>query len=178
MAQPLKQDQKQDQRDWSVAWKNPFVIAWVVILSIVLTVNFFMVSMAIVTNPGLVVEDFYEQGKNMDKILAEQKRMDQLGWQLQIDLPILSEGKSEHVTLKVLDKDGQPLAVDKATLFYYRPSDRHLDGKTELTSAGETGIFETEFSLPKKGKWDLIMEVNRGETRFNVGRSIMVQDPE
>ncbi|WP_319380422.1 FixH family protein [Thiomicrorhabdus sp.] len=178
MTQPLKHNGKQDQRDWSVAWKNPFVIAWVIILSVVLTVNFFMVSMAIVTNPGLVIDDFYEQGKNMDKILAEQKRMDKLGWQLQIDLPILSEGKSDQVILKVLDKDGQALAVDNATLFYYRPSDRNLDGKAELTATGKTGVFETEFSLPKKGKWDLIMEVNRGETRFNVGRSIMVQDPE
>jgi len=40
MQQNTKQ---QDTRDWSVAWKNPFVVGWIVILVVVVTVNFFMV---------------------------------------------------------------------------------------------------------------------------------------
>lgn len=169
---------KQDTRDWSVAWKNPFVIAWMVILIIVLAVNFFMVSMAIVTNPGLVVDDYYEQGKRMDVILAEQKRMEKIGWQLNVDLPLMQEGKSVTVNLNVLDKENNPLDVDTATLYFYRPSDRNLDGKIDMSSAGEAGAYTQSFSLPVKGKWDLIMEVTKGDVRFNVGRSIMVQDPE
>lgn len=170
--------EKEDKRDWSNVWKNPFVIAWLVILTIVLAVNFFMVSMAIVTNPGLVVDDFYEQGKNMDKILAEQKRMEQLGWKLNIDMPILSEGKAQKVTLKVLDDNDQAMNVDSAILYFYRPSNRDLDGEQPLTSSGINGVYQTDFSLPLKGKWDLVMEITKGEEVFNVGRSIMVQDPE
>lgn len=177
MSKPGQVD-KQDTRDWSNVWKNPFVIAWVAILTIVLAVNFFMVSMAIVTNPGLVIEDFYEKGKNMDKILAERKRMESLGWQLNIDLPRLSEGKTQKVTLTVLDKDGVAMEVDSAVLYYYRPSDRKLDGELTLLPAGEKGVYSADFMLNPKGKWDLIMEVVQGENRFNVGRSIMVQDPE
>ncbi|MBN2647699.1 MAG: FixH family protein [Thiotrichales bacterium] len=169
---------KKETRDWSNVWKNPFVIAWFVILSVVLAVNFFMVSMAIVTSPGLVVEDFYEQGKNMDKILAAQKKMEKLGWQLEIDLPILSEGKSQTVTLKVKDKSGSPLPMDQAILYYYRPSDRKLDGQVALSATAEQGVYQAQLSLPLKGKWDLVMEVNQGEQVYNVGRSIMVQDPE
>lgn len=169
---------KQDKRDWSVAWKNPFVIAWVSILLVVLTVNFFMVSMAIVTNPGLVIEDYYAQGKRMDVILAEQKRMEKIGWQLDINLPVLTEAKPEKITLKVLDKTGKPISVDSAILYYYRPSDRHLDGKLEMISSGQPGEYSQQFVLPKKGKWDLIMEVMQGDIRFNIGRSIMVQDPQ
>lgn len=169
---------KQDTRDWSVAWKNPFVIAWFVILVIVLSVNFFMVSMAIVTNPGLVVEDYYEQGKRMDVVLAEQKRMEKIGWQLKIEVPILSEGKSDLVKLKVLDKDNQPLDVETAILYFYRPSNKNLDGKIVMNKTDKKGEYEQQFSLPLKGKWDLIMEVTKGENRINMGRSIMVQDPE
>ena len=169
---------KEDTRDWSVAWKNPFVIGWMVILVIVLAVNFFMVSMAIVTAPGLVIDDYYEKGKRMDVILAEQRRMEQIGWQFNIDMPILSEGKSETVTLKVLDKDNQPINVETAMLYYYRPSDRDLDGEVEMVPTGNPGEYQQQFSLPLKGKWDLIMEVQKGDIRFNVGRSIMVQDPQ
>lgn len=169
---------KQDNRDWSVVWKNPFVIAWMVILIVVLAVNFFMVSMAIVTNPGLVIDDYYEQGKRMDVILAEQKRMEKIGWQLNVDMPVLSEGKTEKVKLQVLDKENNPLDVETAILYYYRPSDRNLDGKVEMLATGKTGEYEQDFQLPKKGKWDLIMEVTKGDIRINLGRPIMVQDPE
>jgi len=169
---------KKDTRDWSVAWKNPFVIAWFTILTIVLTVNFFMVSMAIVTNPGLVIDDFYEKGKNMDAILAERKKMEELGWQLKIDLPVLSEGKTDKVTLKVVDKEGRPFDVDTAVLYYYRPSSKDLDGEQPLVATGKTGEYETDFALAVKGKWDVIMEIHKDELRYNVGRSIMVQDPE
>ncbi len=167
-----------DKRNWNIAWKNPFVISWFVLLIVVVCVNFFMVSMAIVTNPGLVIEDFYEKGKNMDKILAAQKRMDEMGWQLQVDLPILKEGKPEQIKLTVLDREGMPLNVDSATLYYYRPSDRNLDGEQPLASTGEAGQFSATFSLNTKGKWDLIIEVIQGDLVYNIGRSIMVQDPE
>ena len=167
-----------DKRDWSVPWKNPLVIIWFSILITVLCVNFFMVSMAIVTAPGLVIDDFYEKGKNMDKILAAQKKMGEMGWQLEIDLPDLKEGKTAQVTLMVLDKEGEPLNIDTAVLYYYRPSDKDLDGEQELLPTGTLGEFTTEFMLNTKGKWDLIMEVTQGELVYNVGRSIMVQDPE
>jgi len=169
---------KKDERNWSVAWKNPFVIGWVAILTIVVSVNFFMVSMAIVTNPGLVIDDFYEKGKNMDKVLAERKRMEKIGWQLNIDLPILSQGKSDTVKLIVLDKENHPFNVDSAILYYYRPSDRKLDGEQALVATGTVGEYETELVLNTKGKWDVIMEVKKGELVFNMGRSIMVQDPQ
>ncbi len=171
-------ENKKDKRDWSVAWKNPFVISWFAILTIMVSVNFFMVSMAIVTNPGLVIDDFYEKGKNMDKILAERKRMESIGWQLNIDLPILSQGKSDTVKLMVLDKDNHPLNVDSAILYYYRPSDRDLDGEQALVPTGIDGEFQTELVLNTKGKWDVILEVKKGELMYNMGRSIMVQDPE
>ncbi|MCF6254653.1 MAG: FixH family protein, partial [Thiomicrorhabdus sp.] len=146
-----------DKRDWSVPWKNPLVIIWFSILIIVLCVNFFMVSMAIVTAPGLVIDDFYEKGKNMDKILAAQKKMGEMGWQLEIDFPDLKEGKTAQVTLMVLDKEGEPLNIDTAVLYYYRPSDKNLDGEQELLPTGTLGEFTTEFMLNTKGKWDLIM---------------------
>lgn len=169
---------KIDTRDWSVAWKNPLVIFWFVILLVVLMVNFFMVSMAIVTNPGLVIDDFYERGKNHAAILAHRQEMEKLGWQLNIDMPLLSEGKAEKLTLDIKDSNGQLFDVDSAVLYFYRPSDRNLDGSISFQSAGAMGQYIADFSLPLKGKWDFILEVVKGENKYSIGRSIMVQDPE
>lgn len=167
--------EKQDTRDWSVAWKNPFVIAWVGILVTVLAVNFFMVSMAIVTNPGLTVPDYYEKGKNMSAILAKRKHMEELGWQFRIDLPILTQGKPQEVTVTVLDKDERAFNVDTAVLYYYRPSDKSYDGEVVLTSTGQQGEYRGTLALPLKGKYELVMEITKGEETFNLGRAIMVQ---
>lgn len=171
-------EQKKDTRDWSVAWKNPLVIFWVAILLTVLMVNFFMVSMAVVTNPGLVIDDFYERGKNHAAVLAERQQMEKLGWQLKVDMPELIEGKSDRIALEVLDKENQHFDVDSATLYYYRPSDRNLDGSVELAKSDTQGHYETEFSLPLKGKWDFIIEVVQGDKKYSIGQSFMVKDPE
>lgn len=171
-------EQKMDKRDWSVAWKNPLVIFWFAIVLTVLMVNFFMVSMAVVTNPGLVVDDYYERGKNHAAIMAKRIEMDKMGWQLNVDLPVMSESKASTILLTILDKDNQVFNVDSAILYYYRPSDRHLDGSIELAYTGEVGKYKADFSLPLKGKWDVILEVVQGENKYSVGRSIMVQDPE
>lgn len=172
------QEQKKDTRDWSVAWKNPLVIFWVVILLTVLMVNFFMVSMAVVTNPGLVIDDFYERGKNHAAVLAERQNMEKLGWQLKVDMPELVEGKSDRIALQVLDKDNNAFDVDSATLYYYRPSDRNLDGSVNLAKLEKPGHYASEFTLPLKGKWDFIIEVVQGDKKYSIGQSFMVKDPE
>ncbi|UQB42056.1 FixH family protein [Thiomicrospira microaerophila] len=169
--------EKIDRRDWSVAWKNPLVIFWFGILLTVVMVNAFMISMAITTAPGLVVDDYYERGKNHGAIIARRIEMEKMGWQLGIDLPIMSEGKSETITLEIKDKDNRLFNVDSAILYYYRPSDRNLDGYIELQNLGSSGKYSAEFMLPLKGKWDFILEVVQGDLKYSVGRSIMVQDP-
>lgn len=170
--------EKKDTRDWSVAWKNPFIIAWFVILTIVLAVNFFMVSMAIVTAPGLTVEDYYEKGKNINEVLARRKEMEELGWQLNIDLPILTQNKVNKVTVTIMDKQGKHFDVDSAVFYYYRPSSKDYDGELVLDATSETGVYQNEIKLPLKGKYDLVVEVVKGDQVFNVGRSIMVQADE
>ena len=172
------QTDKKDTRDWSVAWKNPLVIFWVAIILVVLMVNFFMVSMAIVTNPGLVIDDFYERGKNHASVLAERQKMEQLGWQLKVDMPDLIEAKSDRIALEVLDKENLHFNVDSATLYYYRPSDRNLDGSLVLDQLDKTGYYAADLNLPLKGKWDFIIEVVKGDKKYSIGQSFMVKDPE
>lgn len=165
------------EADWSKPWKNPLVIFWFAILTIVLIVNFFMVSMAIVTAPGLTIEDFYAKGKNMNEILERRKRMEELGWQFEIDMADLQVGKDHVITVRVLDKESRPFNVDSAIFYYYRPSNKDYDGQLDLKPTGQTGTYQSKINLPLKGKYDVVMEVVKGEEVFNFGRSIMVQEP-
>lgn len=166
---------KIDKRDWSKPWKNPIVLIWFGVLMTVLMINFFMVGMAVSTNPGLVIDDYYERGKNHAAILAKRQEMEKLGWQLNVDMPVLTVGKAERVSLNILDGDDRLFDVDSATLYFYRPSDRNLDGELVLQSAGSLGHYLGDFELPVKGKWDLIIEIVKDDKRYSIGRSIMVQ---
>ena len=49
------------------AWKSPWVIGWIALVSVVLIVNLTLVILGISTNPGLVIETFYDRGQNHEK---------------------------------------------------------------------------------------------------------------
>lgn len=166
---------KKDTRNWSIAWKNPFIIAWFLILTVVLAVNFFMVSMAIVTAPGLTVEDFYEKGKNINQILAARKHMDNLGWEMKVDLPVMVQNKTQTIKITLLDEKKQAMVLDTAEFYYYRPSNKIYDGQVTLKPTAEIGVYAADLNLPMMGKYDLIIEVFGNSEKFSVGRSIMVQ---
>jgi len=174
----VSQVEKKTDKDWSVPWKNPFVVGWFIILIVVLAVNFFMVSMAIVTSPGLTIPDYYEKGKDMGRILAQRKRMEELGWQLNVDMPKLEQLKESPFVVEVTDKDGKRFDVKTAVLYYYRPSDLKYDGQVELVSAGETGLYRGDIRLPLKGKYDMVIEITTEDEVFNVGKNIMVKGVE
>lgn len=170
-------NEQKETKDWSVAWKNPFVIGWILILVLVITVNFFMVSMAIVTSTGLTVPDFYEKGKNMAAIVAKREKMYEMGWQVDLSMPVLIEGKTHSLELFIKDKNDQPFDVDKATLFYYRITKKD-DGNVEFSSSNEVGAYHSKINLPLKGKYELVLELLKGEEKFLVSRIIFVEEKE
>ncbi len=167
---------KKDTRDWSSAWKNPFVLGWMLLLVVVLSVNFFMVSMAIVTAPGLTIPDYYDKGKNMGAIIAQREHMKELGWQLELDVDGLVQNSPKKLTLQIKDKAGNLFATDTAVLYYYRSSDNKYDGEVAFTPTDKVGVYTAEISLPLKGKYDVVMEVVKGKETFNVGKMIMVKE--
>ena len=164
------------EKNWSVAWKNPFVVSWIAILVVVVFVNFFMVSMAIVTSPGLTVEDFYDKGQRMNDILARRKRMEEMGWKMELDLPKLIQNKTQTLQLNIKDKDGVYFDVDSAILYYYRPSNKKYDGQLKLIPKEKTGFYQADVNFPLKGRYELVVEILKGEKKFLLGKKFFVEE--
>lgn len=164
-------------KTWHKPWKNPFIIFWLAILIIVLIVNFFMVSMAIVTNPGLVNSSPYKRGANYEAIMAERNAEALLGWQISIEWPELKEKTKTTLQLTALDKEGQAIVADSVELYAYRPSDLKDDFVLKLMATDVAGRYQTEVSMPKKGKWVWIAEVKRGNEKSSISGELMVADP-
>ncbi len=164
-------------KTWNVAWKNPFIIGWVGILILVVTVNFFMVGMAIVTSPGLVMENFYEKGKNLGTVIARRNRMEKIGWQMDLVMPTLISGQNKTLQLNVMDKEGVAFDVDSAVLYFFRPSNKKYDGKVEFKNYNKVGQYRSSINLPLKGYYQIVVEIKKGEDMMQLGKKIMVKEP-
>jgi nitrogen fixation protein FixH len=164
------------ERTVSSAWRSPWVIAWVIMVVVVLGVNLTMVYLAISTNPGLVVGDYYERGQHYEhSMLSKMKRNPH--WVMREDIPKdIRAGERTTVRFFVVDKAGQPVQPDRVTFYAYRPSDASRDFSAPMLEEGN-GRYVTEVQFPLKGVWDTLFSVTRGSDEFNEGKRISVERP-
>ncbi len=163
------------EKDWSRPLRNPFIIGWLVMLVLVLSVNLFMVNMAIVTNPGLVKNDLDHAEASVVDILRRQRDLESKGWSLDLQIPLLEENKAAPIRARIMTRDGSTVVGDGAVLFFYRPADKRQDGHVVLKRQPD-GSFAGELKLPLKGKWDVVLEIRKGDMTYQLGRSLWVQD--
>ena len=160
------------------ALKNPWVLGWLALLGVVLAVNIGFISLAFITNPGLVDEDYYIKSQDFEENLMKYRAAKAaLGWTYQADFPskpIMK--KNEMYRLSVVDKAGLPLTAATITVKAYRPSDVSADFETTLSEVG-AGIYEGHVSFPLKGIWDITVNIARDKDEFDFTRraSILAQ---
>lgn len=159
------------------AWRNPWVIGWLALVAIVLGVNAVMISLAVVTNPGLVTEDYYEKGRDFERNAVQQMAArNALGWQISLDLPQKPQaGQDADYRFIVTDMSGVPVESLKVRLQGYRPSDANADFYTDMEPKGN-GIYQAKLNFPLKGLWELNINVEHGEQSYDmVNRRLHVQ---
>ena len=169
--------QDQAQTLTTPAWKSPWVIGWVASIFVVLSVNMFMVYLAVETNPGLVVEDYYERGQDYERNLFAKRARDP-GWHMTVNLPgKLMAGSDVPVHFSVLDKAGVPVEPDSVTFYAYRPSDASRDFSVPMDLAAK-GMYSAKARFDLKGAWDILVSVKSGEDEYQEGRRIDVIAPD
>jgi len=165
-----------DQQKPLPAWKSPWVIAWIALVVIVIAVNGVMIYLAITTNPGLVVDDFYERGQSYERTMVS-KGARNPGWMLRADIPqSIDAGVSIPIRFFLVDKAGQPVTPDGVELFVYRPSDSTRDFSVVMKEEAP-GRYMAEVSFPLIGVWDTLVAARRGEDEYHVGQRIDVRRP-
>ncbi len=156
--------------------RNPWVIAWFGLVLIFLSVNVLFFVFAVVSNPGLVVEDYYEQGrqyeKNAIKMLAMQNK---LKWESKLELPeTITTNTADVYRFSATDSRGLPVNNADIKFIAYRPSDASADFITMLEPVGP-GLYQASLSFPLPGVWDLNVKVQHGEDRLEMVQRLSVQ---
>lgn len=168
-------DQKISQSN-KRALRNPWVIGWLAIVVIVVAVNVVMITLAVVTNPGLVSEDYYERGRyNERHYIQRVAERNALGWTASLDTPLSAQvGATQTYRVTVVDKVGMPLRNATVELNAFRPADAKADFAVPMTEVAP-GQYQAAVEFPLKGVWDLIVNIKQDDKDFDLPRRLHVQ---
>lgn len=153
--------------DKQSAWRSPWVITWVGILVAFILVSGVRVFLAVDSNPGLVVDDFYERGQDYENNLLKRMARDP-GWKMRIEAPrFVDIGKPARYGFSVSDSEGRPVTPDSVVFYVYRPADAAKDFSVPMQQL-RPGYYQAEVSFPLLGVWDILVSASKGDDEFNV----------
>jgi len=166
---------KNISQDNPSAWRNPWVIGWVSLVAVVLIVNATMISIAFITSPGLVDENYYEKGQDYEKNITKRRaERNALAWSYTTDFPsnpIIN--KDSHYSFNLVDKYGVALIDANVSFSAYRPSDVNADFKIKMIET-VSGRYEANINFPLKGLWQYTITIQGHEDTFSFTRRTSV----
>ena len=122
--------------------------------------------------PGVVPHDRNKLYEEHQQRIAEQRN---LGWQVEVQgLDQLKSGVSAELVLSVRDAQGQPVAIDRAMIGFWRMANSKDDRKLDF-KPGKSGEFVAEVLLQDPGRWLADIDVVRGQDSFRMQRSLLVE---
>ncbi len=169
-------DQKKYSQSNKSAMRNPWVLGWLALLGTVVLMNFVFIGIAFYTGPGLVTEDYYEQGRKYEEnALKMMKARNELQWSTNLQIPKeIFVGKTHLIRFNAVDARGIPIKNADIQVTAYRPSDADADFVVKFKDIG-SGIYETYIGFPLKGIWDLKLKVVSGDDVLETEHRISVQ---
>lgn len=175
MTDSIAPQTKRISQDNPSAWRNPWALSLIVLISVVLLVNISFITLAFVTSPGLVTEDYYEKGQDFEKNVTKRiAARSQLGWSYNTDFPqnpLLNRAETYRVNL--VDKAGMPLNDATVFLKAYRPSDADADFHVAMAET-IPGVYEASVSYPLKGIWEITIDIERNQDVYDFTRRASV----
>ena len=151
------------------ALRNPWVLGWIGLVTVVLLVNAGMITMALLTNSGLVEEDYYEKGRDHERnFLKKQAARHALGWNFKLDVPEdLILGQAHTLRFNVVDRLGLAVEGLDVEVLAYRPSDADADFKLEM-QAFAPGQYQARAMFPLKGVWELKLKASQADESYDL----------
>ncbi len=156
------------------ALKNPWFLGIGLALLISMSGTFFLIYIAFKNPPNLVAENFYERGKDYEKMQQVIDAQQALGWTGSILLPSKRKvNETQQYEFLIQDKDALAIVLDTVDLYAYRASDKQADFSVEMVPSGP-GKYIADITFPLKGAWEINVEAKRDEDVFLVNRKIKI----
>ena len=169
----LKSRYSQDNRQ---AMRNPWVLGWITIIATFLIVNAGLVILSLTNSPGLVTEDYYEQGRTYERnAISLLSKRNNLKWDTKLYIPeVITSHTLDIYRFSAADIHGLPVKNAAVTLVAYRPSDASADFTVQFQQIAP-GLYQAKASFPLLGIWDINIKVQRDDDQYELSKRIMVK---
>lgn len=150
------------------ALRNPWFMAILGLVAVFFLVNIIFVTFAITSNPGLVADDYYEQGREYEKnVITRLNARDKLNWQTKFEMPekIIVNNPGMY-RFSAVDSRGVYIMDADVKFILYRPSDSRADF-TQPVDQIAPGLYQSRLTLSLPGIWDLTVKVSHDDDVYH-----------
>ncbi len=139
---------------------------WIIVggFSIVLAANSALIYFALGTWTGLETEQHFVKGLDYNRDLEGARRQQALGWRMALKTTF-DDPESGRIGINFSDRDGKPLRGLDVKVFAVRPTHTGYDREFKVAAVAD-GAYQSPFSLPLRGIWDLRVVARRGADDF------------
>jgi hypothetical protein len=128
------------------------------------------------------IKGYYESARAWDADEAVEAASRQLGWSVSYALPAdvpHYPGMPRPVDVRVVDRQGLPVAGLQGRLFAIRPSDTRLNQTGDLVALPQSpGTYRTIVRMDVAGEWEVRIDVSQAALRFvDAARLTVPGDP-
>ncbi len=155
--------------------KSPMMMIMLVLFITLVGATVYRIITALETHPGLVVEDAYSSGKRYAETLNHKSQLARLGWTLNLTIPKVVIHNIKQIYTANSVQNGKTLENALVTAYFYRPLEKAHDFSIRMTFYQETNQYQAQVTLPLKGRWDLVVEVVKGEFVQRTSRKLFAQ---
>ncbi|HEC19420.1 MAG TPA: nitrogen fixation protein FixH [Gammaproteobacteria bacterium] len=163
----------QDNKD---ALRNPWFLSLLGIIAVFLLVNATFIVFAVSSSPGLVADDYYEQGREYEmRGITRLAARNKLNWTTKLEIPaqIYADTPAMY-RFSAVDSRGVSIMDADVKFIMYRPSDANADFVKPVQQIAP-GLYQTRLSFPLPGIWDINLKVSRGDDVYYQTRRVAVQ---
>jgi hypothetical protein len=139
-----------DKQPW---YRHPWVWLLIAVPLAAVIGSIITIYLAVTTSDGLVVDDYYQQGKAINRILARDRAAAKHGLEAHIEL----DAVNNRVTVQLAARDAD--MPDALTLAFMHPTTQGHDQQLRLAQTGDDR-YSGHFADLQRGDWYLQLEAD------------------
>ncbi|MBH24644.1 MAG: hypothetical protein CMH57_09375 [Myxococcales bacterium] len=114
-----------------------------------------------------IEEDYYNRALDWDSLQTLRQQSQALGWKVDVNVGDLTEAGERPIVFTIRDRDDKPVQGLRGEVDLKRPSKAGVLSTAPLQAVdGQPGTYRAQAPVTQQGLWDLILRVNRDDTRF------------
>ncbi|MFO8025134.1 FixH family protein [Thiohalophilus sp.] len=127
--------------------------------------------------PGTVARDFRKEQDEFNQFQQRIQEQQERGWQVQKGwLGEPRAGQASVFKVRVLDRNGTPVSDAEVHGVFLRPGDSRLDQAFTMSpQTDEPGSYLAKPVLPEGGRWELLLQIRRGEQSHEIKATTRIE---